>query len=113
MIRTSATLALVCASLSAAQSLSINISGEGQNGFGPYTATIDLDTTNWPGSCPATGVLQFAAVPPATISGNATLIDGCSFEVFGDILGDIPGVGPYEWIIQAMFSVEDLSLIHI
>ena len=29
MIRTSATLALVCASFSTAQSLSINISGEG------------------------------------------------------------------------------------
>ena len=113
MIRTSAILALACASLSAAQSLSINISGEGQNGFGPYTATIDLDTTNWPGSCPATGVLQFTAVPPATISGNATLIDGCSFEVFGDILGDIPGVGPYEWVIQAMFSVEDNNAAEI
>ena len=113
MIRTSAILALACASFSTAQSLSINITGEGQNGFGPYTATIDLDTTNWPGSCPATGVLQFTAVPPATISGTASLIDGCSFEVFGDILGDIPGVGPYEWVIQAMFSVEDNTAAEI
>ena len=54
MIRTSFSLALFCASLSTAQSLTISISGEGQNGFGPYTAAIDLDTTNWPGSCPAT-----------------------------------------------------------
>ena len=107
MIRTSFSLALFCASLSTAQSLTISISGEGQNGFGPYTAAIDLDTTNWPGSCPATGSLQFAGVPAASISGNATLIDGCSFEVFGDIVGDIPGVGGYEWIIQAMFSIDD------
>ena len=79
---------LIVTAASHAQSLTINISGEGQNGFGPYTATIDLDTTNWPASCPATGVLQFTAVPPATITGTASLIDGCSFEVFGDILGE-------------------------
>ena len=107
MIRTTATLTLIFASLSTAQSLTIDISGEGGGGFGPYNATIELDTTNWPGACPATGVLQFTAAPPATITGTASLIDGCSFEVFGDILGEIPTVGTYEWVIQAMFSVED------
>ena len=40
MIRTSTALVLACASMSAAQSLSINISGEGQNGFGPYTLSL-------------------------------------------------------------------------
>ena len=98
---------VIAVSAATAQTFTVNISGEGQNGFGPYTASIDIDTTNWPSSCPATGVLQFTAVPPAIISGNATLIDGCTFEVFGDILGEIPGSGTYEWVIQAMFSVED------
>lgn len=107
MFKIQSVAALFLACTTSAQTFTVNISGEGQNGFGPYTASIDIDTTNWPSSCPATGVLQFTAVPPAIISGNATLIDGCTFEVFGDILGEIPGSGTYEWVIQAMFSVED------